>query len=414
MSRIIRFEWAILMVIGVAFWFPSPLRDQWLWLLTLLPIMLLVRFVVAGHIWTRSPLDVLLGAFVALGALNLLVAPYTRGFIMLGRPLFGIALFSVIVEQARNQGKLTSLLWITVGLGGALGLIALTMSQWTTKSDQLLPLINFVPAVRGVPGMESGFNVNEIAGSLSWFVPLLAALALYPRKRFLPVAAFAVAFLALFFGQSRLAIFGTLFGLIVIIVTLIKNPRKRLIAWIVLTVICLTEIAVISNVFLPVKRTASLSRDDSSLTLRVGIWQSAASIILDYPVTGVGLSWFRYSPVREMYPAPGYENRILPHAHNEWLQIGADMGIPGMVVFTGFYIVAGYMLVYGYRHGDATAQLVTAGVAAGLLAHAVFGLGDAIPFWDRMSFFFWYLLGLAAAQYGVVRRQVDSLSLTPD
>ncbi|MCB9457805.1 MAG: O-antigen ligase family protein [Anaerolineaceae bacterium] len=403
MSLILNFEWVILAIIGAAFFFPSPIRDSWLWLLALLPVILIVRFIVARRIYTRTPLDLLLVAFFALGILNIVAAPYTRGIIMLGRPLFGLAIFTVLAEQARRHGKLDTLLWITVGLGGLVGIIALTMSQWTSKSDQLILLINMIPVIRGMPGAEGGFNVNEIAGGLSWLTPVMAAAALYYWPRRLPTVFFGFLILALFLGQSRLALFGTLTGQVVIIVTLIKSKRKRLIGWAVLGMACLLEIAIISNVFLPSNRESALNRDDSSLTLRVGIWQSGISIIQDHPLTGIGMDRFRYGPVREQYPAPGYESRILPHAHNEWIGIGTDLGIPGIIVFGGWYVVAGYMLVYGYRHGDAAARTVAAGVAAGLLAHAVYAIGDAIPLWDRLSFIFWWLLGLAAAQYVHVR-----------
>jgi O-antigen ligase len=402
-SLILHLEWVVLAVIGSAFWFPSPIRDNWMGLLLLLPVMVAIRFLVSGRVYTRTPLDILLIAFIVSALLNILVAPYTRGFIMLGRPLFGLAVFAVLVEDVRRKSKLTHLLWVTIGLGGLAGFMALTMSQWTSKSDQLIVILRILPVIRGFPGAEGGFNVNEIAGGLSWLTPLLAAAALYSWPRRLPTAVFSLLALALFLGQSRFAIIGTLLGLTVIIVTLIPRGRKRIFAWFVFTLACVLEIAIISNVFLPENRERALNRDDSSLTQRLGIWQSGLNIIHDYPLTGIGMSYFRYQPVRERYPAPGFENRILPHAHNEWIGIGTDLGIPGIVVFSGWYVVAGVMLVYGYRNGDASARALAAGVAGGLLAHAVFALGDAIPLWDRLSFIFWWLLGLAAAQYVYVR-----------
>jgi hypothetical protein len=39
--------------------------------------------------------------------------------------------------------------------------------------------------------------------------------------------------------------------------------------------------------------------------------------------------------------------------------------------------------------------------ATGLLAHAVYGVGDAITLWDRFIFVFWWIMGLVGAVYAV-------------
>ena len=47
-------------------------------------------------------------------------------------------------------------------------------------------------------------------------------------------------------------------------------------------------------------------------------------------------------------------------------------------------------------------RAVAVAVAAGLLAHMVYGMGDAITLWDRFAFGYWWMIGLAAAQYVLV------------
>jgi hypothetical protein len=49
-----------------------------------------------------------------------------------------------------------------------------------------------------------------------------------------------------------------------------------------------------------------------------------------------------------------------------------------------------------------THRLLVKAIAAGLFAHAIYGLTDAIPLWDRFAFFFWWMLGLSGAQYVLV------------
>ena len=126
------------------------------------------------------------------------------------------------------------------------------------------------------------------------------------------------------------------------------------------------------------------------------------AIVHDYPLTGVGLSMFRDGRVRAQYPASGFEGRILPHAHDEFLQVATDMGLPGLIVFGAIYGVAGWMVLRIWRRGDAAARILALALGAALLAHAVYGLTDAITLWDRFAFVFWLMLGLLAAQYALV------------
>src|SRR6185295_2259207 len=112
------------------------------------------------------------------------------------------------------------------------------------------------------------------------------------------------------------------------------------------------EIMIVRNVFSPAKLTDQVERDEDSLTGRFDIWKSALDIIRDYPLTGVGLNNFRNDEVRQRYPVTTFKQPILPHTHNELLQFGTDMGVPGLALFGIFYAVTGWVLVQGYRKGD--------------------------------------------------------------
>ncbi len=382
-----------------AFWQPSPQRDPWLALLFLLPPLWALR-AWRERCWRpRTPLDVLLLAFLVLGTVSVAAAPYTRGLLMLGRPLLGIALLVYAVALAR-RGGMTALLVMTLGLALGLAGAALGATQWNVKSEPFLPLIERLPDFTGLPGLAGGFNANEIAGALCLLLPLAAGLAAgcgRPRLRAPAALASALLGLALVLGQSRLAFLGAVLGLALVVRLLIPPGRRRYLAWVGLIALCLPEVIVILRPLSPADRARLSDRDELSFGQRIGIWSSAAAIVRDYPLTGVGMGMFRSGPVRARYPAAGYEDRVLPHAHNAWLQVGSDLGLPGVAVFTGWYAAAGWMLWRVYRRGGQTARAAAAGTAGGLLAHAVFSLGDAIPLWDRLAFVFWWLLALAAA-----------------
>jgi O-antigen ligase len=83
------------------------------------------------------------------------------------------------------------------------------------------------------------------------------------------------------------------------------------------------------------------------------------------------------------------------------------MGIPGLLVFIGLQIASIYYFYKGYRRGTSAEKAVFAAAGAGLFAHAFFGIGDAITLWDRLAFWFWWLLALGGAQYALQREKIQ-------
>ena len=413
-------EWLLMGLMLAALWMPDFNR---VWALLLAVPMLGIRLLRYRRLWPRTPLDVLALALLALLALSALTMPFRQGvavlagpgdevrvpyeIIVIGRPLFGVLLMTSLIEAARRAGSMHSLLWASVALGVVLGLLGLFAAQYTEKSDALQPIVSLLPAIRWFPGAEGGFNVNEIAGGMAWFTPLMAGIAIWAWREVASGAgrrqaalasvaslAFALLWAALFLGQSRSAIIGVLPGLLALSLLLRGRWRVAAVAFVVL--FAGAQIALLIG-----PRTtpgdALQQRDAASASSRVLIWQSALAIIRDHPLTGAGMNNFRAPVVRAAYPVAGYEQRVLPHAHNEIVQLGVDFGLPGVLLWLLGAALVTRMLWQAWRAGLPTARPLLLGVAAGLAAHALYGLGDAIPLWDRQAFGLWWMLGLAGA-----------------
>ncbi len=397
-------------VVLFTFWYPSPDRDPYMVLLIGIPIAMAARFVLYHRLWTHTPLDFVFIAFILLMIFNVRFAPYTSRTVNFGRPLMGIALCLYFADFARAHRNLNGLLVGSIVIGVLVGFLALTGSQWNSKSDQMKFILNAIPRFTQFPAAEGGFNANEIAGAIAWVTPLLAGIALWSAKpllRWLAAISFAILFFALFLGQSRFALAGTILALALMTPLVIRSWRWRTVAWVALALVIGLEVLIVKNVFAPPSAQAvEEARDEDSLTGRFDIWNSALHIIRDYPVTGAGLNMFRDPRVRARYPVTTFLQPVLPHTHDETLQFGSDMGIPGIILFFAIYGVAGWMLFQAYRKSDHRGKVMAAAVAGGLVAHAFFGLGDAITVWDRFAFLLWWLLALACAQY--------VLSLMPD
>jgi O-antigen ligase len=173
--------------------------------------------------------------------------------------------------------------------------------------------------------------------------------------------------------------------------------RRRYLAYSALIGVSLLQLAITLSLFSAASQPRARSYDEASFSARVYIWNSAIQIVRDHPLTGVGMGMFRSSPVRQRYPVPGYEQQVLPHAHNEWLQIAADFGLPGVAIWVLIQGAAAWLLLRISRTGGAAERALAVGLLGGMLAHGVYALGDAIPLWDRLAFVGWWQLGLTAA-----------------
>ncbi len=399
-------------------WFPSPNlpdeldRAEGFWLFGVLLGVYAIRWFVCGYLWTNTPLHPWFIAFLGLCLINIQFAPYpSRGVMMLARPVYGLAVFNYLIEQGRYK-EIKRVLWFMVIFGGMVGLMALTTTQWTEKSNSLYSMIALLPRLpTGTGALKGGFNPNEIAGALAWLTPLLFGLILLKRYRWAAAIGFGLLLVAAFLGQSRVALSGILLSLCGLI-PLVPEGIWRRTAVVGVGALVALEVAIFLN-WLPASPAAPTTitrRDERTFAQRFDIWKGSLEIVVAYPLTGVGMNRFRWGPVREDFPvrwfdyppspdSRNWDRRILSHTHNELLQITTDLGLLGVVVFVMWYLYTLGMVGYCWLRGDRPVRIVVASAMAGLVAHAIYGLADAVPVWDRLSFIFWMMLAVIAAQF---------------
>ena len=457
-------EGLVLLFITLAFWYnnnpDTGLRERWFWTLWFAVPIFVLRLRLSGYLWTHTYLHDLLIIFIILSAFNYANAPFQREsyLAVMGRPLLGIWTLIYFIELTRITGNLKTVLILITGMGACLAILSLTATQWDySKMGALTAVIDYLPdfnyrvAAEQLDGrtcsplvslihesncfnpgfiMEHSrmsFNVNEVAGALAWMTPFMAALAMTaPRRdedaeevlqtrfwqiiRGIVAILFALMLFALVLGQSRFALAGFTGSLILLIFAVIRN---RLLHRIILGGVIVAALPIIAIVLSAIISTTNgnnapgglSSRDAGSLARRVQIWQGGVEMMMDNPATGVGMAMFRTAMLHSRYRTSDIPD---PHAHNEWMNIGAEMGLAGLLIFIGIQINVGWMLWQGWHKGDRIIRTVALATGAGLLAHAIYGLGDTIALWDRFHFIFWWLTGLAGAQYVLLHNSMAS------
>lgn len=414
-SWILKLEPYLLAVAVATLW--TTQTQPWVPLALFIPIFL-ARLIVHRRLWTPTRLDILLVVFMGLALLNPRIAPFTRNWLwQLAFPLTGLLLIIGFTEHARTRNSTERLVMASLMLGLLVGVLGLGSAQWTEKSELFKPITAVLPTLRNFPGAVKGFNVNEIGGAMAWLMPFAGGIAIYDwregnktPRRFYATLVFFLLWAALFLGQSRLAIFGVAVAMGLLIFALIPHNRWRYLSLTVLIAFTTFQVLLMAGVFYT--DDSLLERDEGSFEGRLDIWAAALDAVYDYPLTGVGINMFRADYVRDRYPVPGYEDRVLPHTHNEFLQIATDMGIPGLILFVSWHLVLLSMFVRTWRQGDSFAKAVSASSVAALIAHGVFGLADAITLWDRFAFVFWWFVAMTVAQYKLTVRVTEPVTVT--
>ncbi|MFN2296519.1 MAG: O-antigen ligase family protein, partial [Candidatus Promineifilaceae bacterium] len=124
------------------------------------------------------------------------------------------------------------------------------------------------------------------------------------------------------------------------------------------------------------------------------LWPWALEGIKDFPFTGTGFGTFR-EVVRRLYPVNIDPNYDIAHAHNVFLQVALDVGIPGLIAYLAMLLVsagAAWQLI----KRDQALRVVSAGLLASLAAFHTFGLTDTLALGSKSSVLLWAIFGLLA------------------
>ena len=120
------------------------------------------------------------------------------------------------------------------------------------------------------------------------------------------------------------------------------------------------------------------------------LWEAAAAMVRDHPLLGVGAAGFGTT-------LPGYQTGTVfsRFVHNSYLQMAAELGLPGLIVFLALIVglLAGVRRVYLAL--DEEASWVVLGLFAGLVAVVVHNVIDYTFYMPAVAFLFWWAAGLA-------------------
>lgn len=363
-----------------------------------------VRWAGSGRVSVRTPADwpVALLALLVPVTLWASALPDTTTP-QVYRLLTGVALYYALANWGNSPRRLRQAVTSVALAGLFLALSAPVSVQWSIGK---LPFIPSGLYDRFTLLVSDTIHPNVLAGSLVILLPPVLAGLLFDGRRMgwswlILGGLAALAMLGvLVLTQSR----GAWMGLGAVLVALPALRWRR--GWLALP---LALAAVAGGVYwLGLERALDILASSSTISGidgRVEIWSRAVYMIQDFPFTGVGMG--SYGDVADvLYPfflaAPG----SVPHAHNLFLQVAVDLGLPGLVAWLAVLFSGTLAAWQVYRAGRLSGRTLAAGLGAGLLcsqlALVVHGVTDAVT-WGmvRPAPLVWALWGLAVAGWNV-------------
>ena len=191
----------------------------------------------------------------------------------------------------------------------------------------------------------------------------VARLLYYPDQRIWPGVALPALVAALAMTLTRNAYLGA--GAAIVVLLVCRNARLLL-----AVPIAAVLFAVAAPQGMKARVMSITDLQDPSNRDRVQMLQMGAAIVRDYPVFGVGPDMVGHVYGRYLRPDPVHTYN--PHLHNVPVQIAAERGLPALLLWGLFVVVATRDLARQLRHGPAR-PLAGAGLAA-IVAMVVAGL----------------------------------------
>lgn len=288
-------------------------------------------------------------------------------------------------------------------IGGALAVLIGLLGM--RRVDKL-----FVAAMPApLEGLFGGFHPNELAGLITLFLPLAAALALRgwrtrlasPRQfiTWLGLTLFLAGCLLL--TQSRTSLVAVAVALVLVCLLSGRRGWNLLAVGVIGVVVALLVIGATRT--MDVFIYAGANSWASVIGPRMRLWEQAWFALREFWPLGMGLGVF-YTIAPHLFPqVPLSEAVQLPpaaaDAHNLYLQTALDFGLPGLLLFLLILVLALAQLARLLRRGGARglSRAWVIGALGAAVAYLLYSVTDAVAFGSLSGVAFWFWLGMVMA-----------------
>ena len=318
--------------------------------------------------------------------------------------LEGIALLFLVARHARDGVMRPAHVFAATGAAGALAGVV-TLTTFVTTALQATSIREFFWRIAF---SRMGVHIADVNAAGSFFaMTTLVALAFAlnlrharaPRRRALRRACWAGAaalmLASLWITGSRMAVLAVIAGVCLVATTMGPLPLARSPRWAVAAAAVAATLLLVALATGLDPRPSAARSASNMLTMRADFMRTGLRMIASAPAFGVGIGRY-FEMSGQFMPASIYWFYFHENAHNNFLQIGGELGLAGLAAFVWMLAVATKRLMRGVRadHGDR------------LLVGACVALGAFVLTWmtshpmlvPEVAYPFWILLGAAIAR----------------
>jgi putative inorganic carbon (HCO3(-)) transporter len=347
--------------------------------------------------------------------------------------LLGVTVWRTIAVQINTAARLYRAVLLFFFVAAAMTLIGGSSLAWMDSIPFLGRLIPIPQSMSNLPAAEpTAVHANQLAGTILLFWPLSVALAWSgwptlpggssPLTKLARLMALTLAVgggVLLLFTQSRTGWAGGITGLGVLLwlswACRQEWTRPQRWGWLLAGILLSLGLVLglpLAEPWLMTQASPGIDSPLETLAFRFEVWRYALDAITDFPLTGTGLGTFREVVLR-LYPITTFPSPDVAHAHNLFLQVALDTGLPGLVAYLAMLGVSLMICRRELSRTPANEGVYAIGLLACLVAFHVFGLNDAIAPGAKPGLLFWWLLGLvtafsrltpSAARFGIIRK----------
>lgn len=190
---------------------------------------------------------------------------------------------------------------------------------------------------------SSGYVDNANAAARYFIVAMtlltyLRSVSKKPFSRFLILVGIVVTYVGVFFTISRTGIVLLFAAQVLIFLSQTSGKQRRNIF--ILGIVGLLLIWLISENALRLVTTIlpAISQGEDTMGLRYALWEAALRMFKEKPITGVGIGVYRWLVPYYSQDLPFIGGRNI-WVHNTFIQILAETGIVGFILFFGMFII---------------------------------------------------------------------------
>ena len=349
-------------------------------------------------IWRRMPLFKPAAAFTIIALLSLIGSP--KALFGLGFYIFTVIqyfiLYNLVVSFIRGERERKLLIYSF--LAGAFFMALYGLFQYMNmsglKNEDWVDSDAFPLLQRRM--YATLYNPNLLAAFLLMVMSITAAFTVWTdttRKRLIYVGLFTLFTLCLILTYSR----GAWISVFALVFFFGLTWDKRV--WLLFLTVPLILEFYHGGVVTRIMSLFAASSGDTSVSMRIDMWETTLEMISDHPLLGIGWGAFKY--VYPVYYEPIADAGItIYHAHNMYLDILAETGFGGFICYLWFFFGnAWYALHFLKKKFTPLSTSLAMGAAAAVFAITINGISDYNLFTTQISLSLWLLFALFANVY---------------